>query len=123
MDKSKIENFKNKLQKELELLTSELQTVAKINPNNPGDWEPKAVDGDYGQADRNEVADEIGNFETNVAISKDLEIRFNEVKNALKRIEDGGYGICEIGGESIEEERLEANPAATTCKAHLNEKK
>lgn len=120
MDKNKIENFREKLQKELGLLTTELQTVAKVNPSNPDDWEPKAVDADIQQADRNEVADEIGNFETNVAIAKDLEIRFNEVKNAIKKIEEGVYGTCEVCKEEIEEDRLGANPAATTCKAHMN---
>ena len=31
----------------------------------------------------------------------------------------GTYGSCEISGEAIEVERLEANPAARTCKAHI----
>ena len=50
---------------------------------------------------------------------KELEIRYNEVKEALKRIEEGTYGICRVSGEQIEPERLEANPAATTCIKHL----
>ena len=40
--------------------------------------------------------------------------------DALERIEKGTYGICEVGNEEIEEDRLNANPAARTCKAHLN---
>jgi RNA polymerase-binding transcription factor DksA len=35
-------------------------------------------------------------------------------------MEEGKYGICKVCGEEIEEARLEANPAAETCKAHLN---
>ena len=32
----------------------------------------------------------------------------------------GTYGTCEVSGEQIEEDRLEADPAARTCKAHMN---
>lgn len=119
MNESKIKHFKEKLEKEKEILLSELKTVGKVNPNNPDDWEPKSVDADIDQADRNEVADEIGNFENNVAILKDLEIRFNEVKNALAKIEEGTFGICKECSKVIEEDRLEANPAAETCKVHM----
>ena len=41
------------------------------------------------------------------------------VDEALEKIEKGTYGICETGGEKIEEDRLEANPSARTCKAHM----
>ncbi len=50
-----------------------------------------------------------------------LENRWNEVRAALKKIEAGTYGICEISGEPIEEDRLEVNPAARTCKEHMDE--
>ena len=33
-----------------------------------------------------------------------------EIKNALKRIERGDYGLCEITGEEIEPKRLLAVP-------------
>jgi len=36
----------------------------------------------------------------------------------LKKIEDGTYGICEVGGEEIPEDRLDANPSARTCIEH-----
>ena len=63
----------------------------------------------------------IDEFEENTALVKRLEIRYNEVKNALARIESGTFGTCEISGEEIEHERLEANPAARTCIAHKEE--
>ena len=40
------------------------------------------------------------------------------VENALSRIENGTYGECEVCGESIEEQRLEALPYATLCMEH-----
>ncbi|NYR09027.1 TraR/DksA C4-type zinc finger protein [Psychrobacter sp. BI730] len=40
------------------------------------------------------------------------------VENALGRIENGTYGECEVCGEQIEEQRLEALPYATLCMEH-----
>ena len=40
------------------------------------------------------------------------------VENALRRIESGTYGECEVCGEQIEEQRLEALPYATLCMEH-----
>jgi len=38
-----------------------------------------------------------------------------EIDYALKRIEDGTYGICEVDGEPIPKQRLEAIPWARFC--------
>ena len=40
------------------------------------------------------------------------------VENALSRIESGNYGECEVCGEDIEAQRLEALPYATLCMEH-----
>ena len=49
-----------------------------------------------------------------------LQARLTDVNVALGKIENGTYGICEVSGEPIEADRLEANPAARTNKAHMN---
>ena len=51
-----------------------------------------------------------------------------KIKEALARIEDGTFGICEECGEEISEERLKARPVTTLCiecktKAEAEEKK
>lgn len=38
-----------------------------------------------------------------------------EIDHALNRIEEGTYGVCEIGGEPIPKQRLEAIPWARFC--------
>lgn len=114
------EYFQKKLEKELGELEAELRSVGQINPDNPQDWEAKPADMDILKSDSNEVADNIEEFEENSAILKQLEIRLNEVKAALKKIKEGKFGKCEVGGEPIEADRLEANPAAATCKKHVN---
>jgi RNA polymerase-binding transcription factor DksA len=43
--------------------------------------------------------------------SSDQEVLY-EIEHALSRIKNGGYGICELTGEPIEPDRLEAIPWA-----------
>lgn len=38
-----------------------------------------------------------------------------KIKEALERIENGTYGICEECGEEISTERLKARPVTTLC--------
>jgi RNA polymerase-binding transcription factor DksA len=119
MDQDKLAYFKTKLTEEKALLERELKTVGQRNPDNPADWEAKTQGRDIDPAERNEVADRVEGYETNVAILGQLEPKYNEVKAALARMEEGNFGICSVCDKEIEEERLEANPAATTCMAHL----
>ncbi|MBP9710932.1 MAG: TraR/DksA C4-type zinc finger protein [Candidatus Pacebacteria bacterium] len=70
-------------------------------------------------ADPNEAADKQEEYIENRAITDQLEIRYNNIKRALSKIEEGTYGTCEVSGEPIEEDRLEVNPAARTCKEHM----
>lgn len=115
-----IENYKEKLESELKILEGELQTLGRKNPDNPKDWEAVPSETDIWRPDDEEVADKITGYETNTATLKQLEIRYNEIKAALGRISNGTYGVCEVGGEEIEEKRLLANPAATTCMKHMS---
>ena len=41
-----------------------------------------------------------------------------EVRLALARIDGGSFGVCENGGEHIDEKRLEAIPWTRYCSAH-----
>lgn len=40
-----------------------------------------------------------------------------KIREAIERIEDGTYGICEICGGDISEKRLRARPVTTMCVA------
>ena len=66
-----------------------------------------------------ERADRFEEFEENSAIMVPLKARLDEVNNALGRIEEGTYGTCSVCANPIEEDRLNANPAASTCIAHM----
>ncbi|MBI2674002.1 MAG: TraR/DksA C4-type zinc finger protein [Candidatus Zambryskibacteria bacterium] len=112
-------HFKEKLEAEKKLLEEELEKVGRRNPDNSADWEAVPTNKDVSQADENVVADNVEDYEDNVAIVDTLETRYQDVKNALDRIEQGIYGICQICNEEISLERLEANPSASTCRKHM----
>lgn len=114
-----IKRFQKKLVAEKKLLEAELGQVGRRNPDNLADWEATPTDKDPSQADENTVANGIADYEDNVAIVNTLETQYQDLKIALDKIENGTYGICEIGGEEIDEERLEANPSARNCRKHM----
>lgn len=97
------EDLKKKLEEEKILLEGELKSVGRVNPDNSKDWEAKPADLDILPSDENDMADGIEELENNTAVLKQLEIRYNQVKEALARIETESYGKCEIDGGMIEE--------------------
>lgn len=113
-----LKEFQSTLEREREELEVALEAIGRRKPNNPTDWEAEAPVEEVQPGDDNEQADKIEGYEENAAILKELEIRYNGVLSALERIEKGTYGVCEVSGESIEPERLQANPAARTCVEH-----
>lgn len=73
------------------------------------------------EADESDLGDRNEEYEGNSALTDTFSARLKDVEDALKKIEEGKYGICEVSGDPIEEDRLMANPAARTNKAHMND--
>lgn len=113
------DHFKKKLEEEKKTLEKELEQVGRKNPDNPSDWEAVPGTRDISQADENTVADAIESYEDNNAIVNTLETRYKDIKSGLDKIAKGVYGTCQVCGKEIEIDRLEANPAARTCKEHM----
>jgi RNA polymerase-binding transcription factor DksA len=53
--------------------------------------------------------------EKDVSIRTQVEAELSDVDRAVKRVEDGTYGVCEACGKSIGAERLRAVPWARFC--------
>jgi len=91
------------------------------------------VRGDTFQADETDAVDqhsadegsELFEREKNLTVRRTLEISLRSVNDALQKIEEGTYGLCENCGKPIAEKRLRALPAAThciECQANLEKK-
>jgi len=70
---------------------------------------------DQHQAD---IGTETFEREKDLSILEQIDSELGDVEWALKRLDDGSYGTCEVDGKPIPEERLEAMPAARLCKEH-----
>ncbi len=104
MDPTKIEFFKNILLDEIRVLREEAgKTVSEMTSDTTNFPDPN--DRATQESDRN--------FELRI---RDRERRLiNKIKEALERLEDGTFGICEVCEEEISEARLKARPVTTLC--------
>lgn len=119
MNAEKLKKYEKSLLAEIDIVQKELQTVGRKNPSNPNDWEAVPEKMDILSSDDNEVADSIEAYEENTAILKQLEIRYNELKDALEKLKNGNFGKCSVCQKEIESERLDVNPGASTCLTHI----
>ena len=56
--------------------------------------------------------------EKDFSLLEQLEAEIGDLDAALRKVEEGTYGICEVCGRSIEPDRLEALPGTRTCIEH-----
>src|SRR3989339_1474686 len=115
------DKYKASLLEEKSKLEKELSSIATKNPEHPGEWEVKAPDMNPMVSDQSELADMFEELETQTGLEYQLEERLKKVNAALKRIEDGSYGVCSVCSEKIDEKRLEANPLAKNCIEHTEQ--
>lgn len=106
---------KKKLEEEKKLLESELSGLGQKDAET-NEWEAVPTAQTAPEADENDMADRSEDYEERSATTDTLSTRLDDITIALGKIENGGYGICESCGKEIEEDRLEINPAARTCK-------
>jgi DnaK suppressor protein len=66
-------------------------------------------------ADSAQVAAEQGEVQ---ALAGSLKEQLDAVEGALRKLDDGTYGVCERCGKPISEARLEAMPASRFCIDH-----
>ncbi len=101
-----LEHFRRLLEEERERLIAEIDGVAR---------DTQELDVAASEAeDRGDVAELDAQNAIDQSLLESLKSQLAEVNAALKRIEEGSYGICERTGRPIPVERLEAYPAART---------
>ncbi len=120
LDAKKIEHFKEMLEAEKAMLAVELPKIALWNAE-INEWEAQPAEA-VTESDENDLADRSEEYEERTGKVRSLGKKFTDITVALEKIENDTYGVCELSGEAIEVERLEANPAARTCMAHMNSK-
>ena len=66
-------------------------------------------------ADENEFASRVTELGVSLSLRGRMQQRRRQVEEALRRLDLGGYGLCEECGDDIGAARLMANPVATLC--------
>jgi DnaK suppressor protein len=64
---------------------------------------------------REEEATESFELEKRLALEKQTRASLAEVEHALEKLNKGTYGLCDVCGQPISPERLEAMPQANLC--------
>lgn len=122
MDNEKLMYFKNLL---LEEKNRVLSTIHKMNLNDGvGGIAQREYYQELSLLDNHpaDMASEVYEVEKNYALKDNEKNILRQIEDALQKIENGNYGICENCGEPIEEERLEAIPYTTLCSSCAKEK-
>jgi len=104
MKQDDLEHYRKLLNQQIEqLLTEAGKTVADMT----GDYEtfPDLTDRASLESDRS----------TELRIRDRERKLINKMREALQRIDDGTFGICEVCGKEIGSKRLMARPVTTLC--------
>jgi len=113
MAKLSIENLRRQLLAERRRLLADRERVSA--------WHQEAIQseatGELSDYDNHpaDVATETFEREKSSVLESNIEDLLNKVETALRKIEEGTYGRCEICGGEIRPERLEALPYAELC--------
>lgn len=99
-DKLFVMSQKKNLEKELKRLEEQYQLTRKFP--------------EYGTSE-DENIQEVERFQENLGLQKNFKNLIKDTKDALRRIENDKYSICESCKQPIEPGRLKIYPAASLC--------
>ena len=100
--RARMETERKRLLTELDSLQTNVETAEDRREGSP-----------FGK--REEEATESFELEKRVALEKQVRANLAEIEHALDKFKKGTYGLCDICGQPIPPERLEAMPHANLC--------
>jgi DnaK suppressor protein len=99
------ELLRHRLEDERERLIERLETYCQAVVQQDGN----------GHKSEDEAATESLDSWKQMALEKGLRVQMADIEHALHKIKEGTYGLCDICGQPIAPERLEALPWANLC--------
>ncbi len=103
------EQLRSRLESEQEHLLRDLKQLE----DSVGPTEVRREGSPFGK--REEEAEESFELEKRLALEKRIKDELAKVEYALRKFEKGTYGLCDICGQPIALDRLEALPQASLC--------
>lgn len=112
MEEKLLKELKQKLLSAKESLEKELKSFASKDRVLEHDYDAKFPN--FGDEEEQNAA-EVAEYDRNLDLEAKMEVSLKEVNEALAKIEQNGYGLCEKCGQEISPERLKALPYAKKC--------
>lgn len=100
--RSRLESERKRLLEEWEQIQANVRPVEVRREGSP-----------FGK--REEEASESFELEKRLALEQQLRDHLAEVEHALRKLDEGTYGLCDSCGQPIAPDRLEALPQASLC--------
>ena len=114
MTPQELKKLRNDLLIEVETLEKQLGGFTTENTVIKGDRKSH-----FHNVDSSDTIDEkahsVTDFEEERAVEQNLELRLREIKETIKKIDEGTYGICENCSSHIDVRRLKVVPIARFC--------
>ena len=95
-----------------QLLETKTRLLGEIDSESRAERESNKDEG----MDSYDLASEERDREINFILSDRERLKLKQIDDALERLDDGAYGVCESCGLEIAEERLEAMPFSRLCR-------
>ncbi|MDD2766829.1 MAG: hypothetical protein PHH40_03640 [Candidatus Moranbacteria bacterium] len=110
LDETTLATLKSKLMEEKARLEAELSVFAK-STDIAGNYETQI---EQLGTDLEDNTTEVEGYIDNLGLEVNLEAQLKDVNDALEKMTQGTYGVCEKTGEQINTDRLMAYPSART---------
>lgn len=107
-----LKKIKIQLEAEQKKIEAALASFTSKNPRNTDDF--NALFPQFGEKDEDNAV-EVATYGDNLTLERNLERSLRDIKNALKRIDKGDYGICKYCKKPIDLKRLSARPTSSSC--------
>lgn len=111
MNKKDLKKFEDKLLSERARLTGSIRTIEDASRHDSG------RDNSADLSSYAESGTDTFELETSLNIASGASDRLSNVEDALIRLQDGTYGVCEMCQSEIPLKRLEVFPSARHCVA------
>lgn len=112
LDQNFLNQIKKQLKQEQKRLEQELSEFSEKDIHRQDGYHAKFPD--FGD-ESDENAREVAAFGDYLTLEKTLESELRDIKDTLKRIKAGTYGVCKYCGQPISRERLLARSTSSTC--------
>jgi DnaK suppressor protein len=109
-----IAEYRSRLEEERARLLHAVGFVVKENPGSVSDELGELAEGGTDNH-LGDTATAMFDRELDEGLEEGAQQTLSEIEAALRRIEDGTYGVCEVCGKPIAPERLAAIPWARRC--------